>query len=356
MVYYDNEEINLSSICIEVYQCAADSRSKLQSDVLVGRAVFQVSSLLDSPELHFTTDVLHPTKKEEVTGHLVLNCEAVLDPSQEEELVEFELGSSVLKRREWPKHNLAQSFEILRAHVHDDVDNKCVWLPVYRSDRSIKQKAGATKVDFPRVTLTKRHICNGDEERRLRILLQIWDGSAKKGKWLKSKVAGYIDFTLRDLCEVDPTKDLFEIEADGTFVQGGECLEIGFASIEKAEPTEVGSFFSLLVHYASTSKFDSSSADRVQAPSGKHSRAPRHTKQKNKHNYSSNSLQSPGASPNNLFSQLSYRPANIRADLPCSEPSPRRTSSLFHDEASHNIYTSGKNANSIDLIPPNKKN
>jgi hypothetical protein len=347
MVYYNYDEKYSSSICSEVYHSAVDGLSKLQSDVLVGRAVFQVSSLLDIPEMHFTTDVLHPTKKAEVMGRLFLNFEAVLDPLLEEELVEIDLASSILRRKEWPKHSLAQSFEILRAHVHDDADNQCVWLPVYRSDRSLKQKAEATKIEFPRVTLTKRHICNGDEERRLRIVLQIWDGSAKKGNWLKSKVAGYIDFTLRDLCEVDPTKDRFEIEANGTIIQKGASLEIGFASIEKAEPTEVGSFFSLLIHYASTSKFVSSSADRVQAPSRTQSRAARHAKRKIKHIDSSNSSQGPGSCPNSFFSQLSYHPANLRADLPCSELLPRRTSSLFSDEASQQVHIAGKQAPSV---------
>jgi hypothetical protein len=335
LVTYDPDEEYSSSVCVELYQSNDAGPGKSQSEALVGRVVSQMSLLLAASDMHFSANMMHPLRDTELVGELKVMFEYVTGV-QEEELVEIELAVSALKRREWPKHNLGQSFEILRAHVHDDANNRFIWLPVFRSNRATIQKADMPTIMFPRVMLTKRHLCNGDEERRLRILLQVWDRSSKKSGSLRCRGLGYIDFTLRDLCEVDPTKDLFEIEADLEINHDEDWLSMGFASIEKAEPTELGSIFSLLIHHESTAKFISSSPKQSQSRSWKRGKRSR-GKPGVKHIDSSSSLQGPASPPNILFSPLSYQAANPCSGLPWSEISPRHALSLFDDDMSPNI-------------------
>jgi hypothetical protein len=74
---------------------------------------------------------------------------------------------------------------------------------------------------------------------------------------------------VRDLCECDPTEDVFEMESEGKL---GEV--VGNLVMLESEPTDVGGLFSVQVNHESSSRYFSASAPPVTSPSSAESLLP----------------------------------------------------------------------------------
>lgn len=251
------QEIGIARLQIEIYHRVQDGVESLCDNELLGRAVVPVQQVTEAPGMHFLAPLSHPTREREKVGILQLHAEHVSQSPNTTELVELDVLAAVLRRRDWANASklVPQSFEILRAHEHDDNDGYVVWVPVHRSDRNAKHDKSSEYLEFSRATLTNRHLCNGDEERRIRIALQAGSVDKKTGRPFDM---GFADITLRDLCEVDPTEEVFEIERadDG----GDDQRNVGSLTLQVAQPTEVGSHFVLQINHASCSKYISTCA------------------------------------------------------------------------------------------------
>jgi hypothetical protein len=254
-----DEGADAATVRVDVYNRLHEGAESLQDNELFGRTVFSTRDLTEAPGMHFLSPISHRAKERERVGILqVVSEPRSLSPSSGE-LIEIDVMCSVLRKRDWGAARIPQFFEIFRTHAHDDAAGGTVWLPVYRSNRLVKQEKANGYLEFSRVTVTNGHLCNGDEERRIRFVLHA--GERRPGK---STEVGFVDVTLRDLCEVDPTEEVFEIETDGAGADG----EAGSMVLLKAEPTDVGSYFSVQVNHASCGKYVSSAS----ADHGKRSR------------------------------------------------------------------------------------
>lgn len=232
----------------DIYHQVLPEFGHLHDNELFGRATFSVPNLCDAPGRHFLTPLSHPIKERERVGILEIMTEPLFEEASRNELIEFDVATSILRKRGLPnKQVVAQSFEIFRAHANADAARAVAWLPIYRSDRLSKQIKEASVMEFSRITVTNRHLCNGDEARRLRFVLHA--GSGEKWSGRPTSDMGYVDVTLRDLCEIDPTEEVFQIETKN------EGDEVGALSLLKAEPTSVGSYFILKIDHASNSRY-----------------------------------------------------------------------------------------------------
>lgn len=241
-------------LLVEVYNRIKEGTERLSDQEQLGKATIPLQSLLSLP--HFTTHISHARKSQKV-GVLSLHAEEIeVNNTENETLIEFDLQAAMLRKRDWNKSVLTQRYELLRAHRHDDADGQIVWLPLYRSDRMGKQRtSSALHVEFTRASFTHRHLVNGDDERRLRVLLTSGNTSTKRESGVE---IGYAEFTLRDMCEVNPTEEDFQIERDGV-----DTDELGTISILRAEPTDYGSHFSLQVNHESTERYTSAAAEKI---------------------------------------------------------------------------------------------
>lgn len=204
-------------------------------------------------------------------------------------IVEIDIKVPVLKRkdREWnSKRNLiSQRFEIWRKGLHDDEHGHVLWLPIYRSDRVARQRDSATWIEFTSASLKYRHLCNGDEERLLRLVFygvsqsaspmqaaECADGTGSNGINLglspsqrlsmgggdvglgghitasneNEMMLAYTEISLRLMCEMDPTADMMPLERIEDHIGP---VNMGKVVMDKAEPTDFGSYFSMKVNY-----------------------------------------------------------------------------------------------------------
>lgn len=250
------EDISTTYLRVEIYHRVREGEESLEINELFGVAIFPLKSVRDAEGMQFLSSLSHPTKERERVGIVQIKAEHLCLSATANELVEIDLMAAGLRRREWSQASkiVPQSYEILRAHAYDDADGQVVWLPIYRSDRVSTYAKKTEHVDFSRATMTNRHLCNGDEERRIRIVLLAGNPDKKTGG--RANDMGFIDITLRDLCEVDPTEEVFEIEnAPET-----EESEVGSMSLLTGQPTDVGSHFVLQVNHASCFKYVSLSS------------------------------------------------------------------------------------------------
>lgn len=256
-VEFMSSEADTASVTVEVYHRQQEGVESLSVHQLLGRARVRIENLLGAPGMHFLTPLANPLKEGEKAG--ILQVHAEHRSTCRDEIIELDFLATSLRKRDWGSKNVAQSFEIFRAHAHDDASGHIVWLPVYRSCR-LRQasKDNSQVLEFSRVTLSTKHFCNGDEERRIRIVLhgRLQESGVKKFNPHAKAIdvgLGYVDVTLRDMCEVSPTQELFEIEMD----QEERGRDPGSLSLLKAEPTDVGSHFVLQINHADSRKLSS---------------------------------------------------------------------------------------------------
>ncbi|KAI0563746.1 hypothetical protein FGB62_34g017 [Gracilaria domingensis] len=214
----------------------------------MAKATLSLPDLLMAPGNHLTTQLSHPSLEKKV-GVLTVSAEVVAGTNAENHSdVRFDLSACVLRRKDWNKSLLHQRYELKRAHKHDDMEGHTVWLPIHRSDRIGKQRDSNTTIEFSTANVKYRHLCNGDDERRLKIFLYATSPTCKRNA--NEVLLGCVTFSLRDICELDPTEEVLPLEGIG---DGSE--DTGHVAILKAEPTDYGSHFSLHVNYESTGKY-----------------------------------------------------------------------------------------------------
>lgn len=245
-------EASIDEACIrfDFYHRKTEESERVADHQLFGKVTVPLSSLLSAEGNHLATQISHPTEAKKV-GVATISAEEI-DVSNPEigTEIQFDVSAAVLRKKDWNKTIIAQRYELSRAHKHDDCDEHTVWLPICRSNRITKQRHCNTEIDFSSVALKYRHVCNGDDERRMR--LSMFTSGTKKGSG--ERYIGFVDFTFRDICELDPTIESLQLEGSNE-----DDAELGRVSILRAEPTDFGSHFALKINHESTSKYNSSS-------------------------------------------------------------------------------------------------
>lgn len=244
-------EHNADQACIrfDFYYRKTEESERLRDHQLFGKATIPIDNVLSSDGNHLAVQISHPTEAQKV-GVAMISAEEidVSNPENETE-IQFDVSAAVLRKKDWNKTFLGQRYELCRAHKHDDCDGHTVWLPICRSNRISKQRNSNTEVEFSSVALRYRHVCNGDDERRMKLSMYASSGPKKcSGEMF----LGFVDFTFRDICELDPTEEVLQLEGSNA-----ADSELGTASILRAEPTDFGSHFALKINYASTLKYSS---------------------------------------------------------------------------------------------------
>ncbi|CAN8075145.1 unnamed protein product [Agarophyton chilense] len=241
-VSYNERLADETVLRFELYERKTDDTEKLREHDHLAKATLSLPDLILAPGNHLTTQLSHPTIEEKV-GVLTISAEEVDASNQENQSdVLFDLSSNVLRKKDWNKTLLHQRYELKRAHKHEDTEGHTVWLPIHKSDRIGKQRYSNTIIEFSTTNLKYRHLCNGDDERRLKISLYVNSPTIKRTT--TESLLGSVQFCLRDICELDPTQEVLPLEGGG---DGDE--DVGHVSILKAEPTDYGSHFALRVNF-----------------------------------------------------------------------------------------------------------
>ncbi|PXF42059.1 hypothetical protein BWQ96_08227 [Gracilariopsis chorda] len=247
-VPYNQRAADETILRVEIYQRKTEQTERLKDHDFFAKATISMPDVLMAPGNHLTTQLSHPSLEKKV-GVLTLSAEQVdADRAENNSDVLIDMSACVLRRRDWNKTILCQRYELHRAHNHEDMEGHTVWLPIHKSDRIGKQRDSNTTIEFSTVSVKYRHLCNGDDERRMRISMYSTPQSNKRP--CTEALIGLAIFTLRDICELDPTEEVLQLERIGD-----DCEELGHVSIVKAEPTDYGSHFSLHVNYENTSRY-----------------------------------------------------------------------------------------------------
>lgn len=175
------KEENGASIRADIYHhTQLEVGMCLKENELFGRASFSVQNINEAPGRHFLMPISHITKEREMVGILHVSTEPLSSSPSRKELVEVDVVTNILRKRSISQSLVPQSFEILRAHANDDESGSVVWLPVYRSDRlgRLTQNKTALFMEFSRITVTNRHLCNAGWFVLLFCLF-----IAERGKW-----------------------------------------------------------------------------------------------------------------------------------------------------------------------------
>lgn len=246
---YAPTHANETMIRIEVYERLTETTERLKDHDYIGKATFSIEEVLAGSGNHVTTQLSHPSEERKV-GIVTLSAEEIdVGNDENESDVQLDIKAGILRKRDWNKTLLSQRYEVRRAHKHEDGDGHTVWLPIYKSDRVSKQRDSNDTIEFSSASVKYRHLCNGDDERRIRLVLFGLPQSTKRT--VSSEVhIGTVDFSLRDICEIDPTEEVLQLERGGDEVE-----DIGHMTIVKAEPTDFGSHFSMQVNYEDTSRY-----------------------------------------------------------------------------------------------------
>lgn len=243
--------IEHAAIRVDIYRRKTEQSEKLRDHVLLGKVYIPIDTILTSQGNHVTTQLSHPVESKKI-GVLTISAEEVdtSNPENDSE-IQLDISAAVLRKRDWNRSILGQRYELSRAHKHDDTDGHTVWLPTYRSNRISKQRDSNAVLEFSSATLKHRHLCNGDDERRMRLAVYAAPCLGIK-KAMSEIFIGMVEFTLRDLCEIDPTKEVLQIDRETA-----ELQDLGNMAIVHAQPTDFGSYFSLRLDYKNTGKYTS---------------------------------------------------------------------------------------------------
>lgn len=251
-----------SVLRLDVYERKTLHTERLKDHEHRGTTLTTMANLLQARGQQLTLLLHHPHDPHD-TGIVTLLFEYVDTTNAENKsIIQLDVVTSVLRRRDWNKTLLSQRYELCRAHRYEDEDGRTVWLPVYRSDRIGRQQPRDTNNtsfwEFSTASTCYRHLCNADEEREMRLTiyavpLSIAKPGAKKKEVLLAKAV----FTLRFVCEIDPTEEVLSLERCDCDSED----DIGNVSIIKAEPTDYGSQFSFRVNFDHTDKYMSAASD-----------------------------------------------------------------------------------------------
>lgn len=256
---FPETSIEHSAVRLDLYERKTEDSERLRDHRLLGKVLIPIDTILTAHGNHLTTQISHPSESKKV-GVLTLSAEEVdaSNPENETE-IQLDLSAAVLRKRDWNRTILGQRYELSRAHQHDDMDGHTVWLPIYKSNRISKQRDSNSILEFSSACLKFRHACNGDDERRMRIA--VYGAPVGTKKVAPEMFIGLAEFTLRDLCEMDPTEEVLPLERETA-----EVTNLGNLSLLLAQPTDFGSHFSLQLNYESTSKYTSAVCHEKRPP------------------------------------------------------------------------------------------
>lgn len=251
-VDYSKESMDLALLRIEFYERQTEESERLHDHQLLGNATVAVEDILLAENTHYMAQMSRPVEFKQM-GIVVLYAEDVDTTNAENDSeIQLDVSATVIRKRDWSKCVLGQRYELNRAHKHNNSDGQTVWLPICKSDRISKQRDSYDIVDFSSMALKYRHVCNGDDRRPMKISVYAAQngGTGKKGGG--EFFVGMVEFTLRDICEIDPTREVLPLEGGESGVE-----DLGVMTILKAEPTDFGSLFSVRLNYESTDKYTS---------------------------------------------------------------------------------------------------
>lgn len=247
---------------LDVYERKTLHTERLKDHEHSGTTLTTVANLLQARGQQLTLLLHHPHAPRD-TGTVTILFDLVDTTNTENKsIVQLDVATSVLRRRDWNKTLLSQRYELCRAHRYEDEDGRTVWLPVYRSDRIGRQQPrdtnNASFWEFSTASTCYRHLCNADEEREMRLTIYAVPlGITKPGAKKKETLLAKAVFTLRFVCEIDPTEEVLSLERCDCDSED----DIGNVSIVKAEPTDYGSQFSFRVNFDHTDKYMSAASD-----------------------------------------------------------------------------------------------
>lgn len=260
-VSYDEEYVGSSMLRLDVYERKTVHTERLRDHDHRGTTLMTIADLLKAKSNQLTLLLHHPHDPRDTGTATILVEHTDKESEENKSIVQLDVMTSVLRRRDWNKTVLHQRYELCRAHRYENEDGRTVWLPVYRSDRIGRQQRDSSNVnfwEFSTASLTYRHLCNGDEEREMRLTLYaMTPGIVKSGCKKRETLLAKTIFTVRFVCEIDPTEEVLSLERCD---KGGE-EDVGNVSIVKAEPTDFGSHFSFKVNFEHTEKYTSGGCD-----------------------------------------------------------------------------------------------
>ncbi len=238
VVPYDNAEVSQHAVFFDVYIRKSVTSERLSDQEHIGHVAVPLKRVLTATGNHSVAHLVAPSG--DAAGRMTISAEPVdMRHPDARHTMELEVRAVALRKRDWARTFIPQRYELWRAHAHGDEQGATVWLPVHRSDRVSKTRDASQHIDFTTASLSYRHLCNGDDGRRLRLVLS--SESAKTGTC--DADIGFVDLTLRQLCEMDPAEDVFKIQREGV------AQDVGHVRIMHAEPTDYGGSFSLLMNY-----------------------------------------------------------------------------------------------------------
>lgn len=226
------------SLIFDVYIRKSVLSEKLSDHEQIGRVATTLQKVLDAPHLRLEEIVVAPSGLR--SGTLSILAEpADLSLPDAKTILELDVHTLALRKRDWPRSFTPQRFEIWRAHAREHIEEETHWVLVYRSERVAKQREASRYVEFTTASLSFRHLFNGDDERQLRIVFSSHSG--KSGK--PADDLGFIDFTFAELCWLDPTYEALKIHTEAPPHDGGKVL------LARNDPTENGGSFLLSVNF-----------------------------------------------------------------------------------------------------------
>lgn len=264
-------EINLSNLPdrqhilrLDIYNRVLEGIESLDEHILIARCCLDVDDLRFGKEStkDYPLFLMDEFKIEARGGCVRISWERMRSGTDKDELVEFDVHMSVLRSRDHGGRVVSQQYEIQRAHKDSPADDTPDWITVHRSNRQvIRQRQNTKELEFSRATMSKRHLCNSDDNRRLRIVLyachsgyRSTDHSSlhrlQRSNEISCVPIGYVELSLMSLFEMDPTADSFAIQGTGTEVE-----DLGVVRLATNDPTTVGSYFSLHVLISSTTRY-----------------------------------------------------------------------------------------------------
>lgn len=256
---YEELDMPWTQVCVDMYERKSSLSEKLENHLHRGTSQTTVAEILHAPSMQYSGQLYNPMNNDKV-GILYVRAEQTGEGDQEiHSMVQLDVCVSLLRRRDWNKTAMSQRYELCRMHRFADEDGEPVWLPIHRSDRMSRRRDSNTKIEFSSANVTMRHFCNGDEQRNMKLMFYAAPLLLKQvghrrvvGPELCVATA---EFTMRSVCEMDPTEEVLQMENEN----GHE--DVGYIVIDKAEPTDFGSHFSLMVKHETTERYVSSMFD-----------------------------------------------------------------------------------------------
>lgn len=249
-VDYSEGGVDSAVLRIDYYERLTEESERLHDHQFLGNASVALRDILLAENNHYMAQISRPAELKQV-GIIMLYAEDIdtSNPENESE-IQLDVSAAIIRKKDWSKCVLGQRYELSRAHKHDDSNGQTVWLPICKSDRISKQRDSNEVVEFSSMSLKYRHVCNGDDQRRMRISVYAAHSSGTGKKGGGEFFIGMVEFTLRDICEIDPTREMLPLERDESDVE-----DLGVMTILKAEPTDFGSLFSVRLNYETADKY-----------------------------------------------------------------------------------------------------